>query len=57
MWQFVSVGQTYRIASKRDGRVLDVEGGSEDDGARVILYGQAGDNAANQLWVLTEVKK
>jgi hypothetical protein len=36
---------------------MDVEGGSDDDGARVLLYARHADKpAANQLWILTEVK-
>jgi hypothetical protein len=57
LWQFVKVGDAYHIASKLDGRVLDVEGNSGDDGARVILYGRKEQQAENQLWKLTEVRK
>jgi hypothetical protein len=58
VWTFVKVDDAYHIASKRDARVMDVEGNSDDDGARVILYARNADKpAANQLWVLTEVQK
>ncbi len=57
VWEFVKIDDAYHIATKRDGRVLDVEGGSDNDGARIILYGRNKDKpAANQLWILTEVK-
>jgi hypothetical protein len=57
VWAFVKAGEGYHIASKRDGRVLDVEGGAEADGARVVVYARHADKpAGNQLWVLTVVK-
>jgi hypothetical protein len=57
VWRFVRAGDAYHIESARDGRVLDVESGSDSDGARVILYGRhPGKPADNQLWLLTEVK-
>ena len=38
----------YRIRAKHSGKVLDVTGGSRENGARVIQWDQTG--GANQLW-------
>ena len=44
---------TYVIKSRVSGKVLDVEGASLDDGARVIQY--TGHGGANQQWRLRAV--
>ena len=42
------MGDAVRIVEARTGEVLDVEGGSYSDGARVIVYPWHG--GSNQLW-------
>ncbi|KAI8346189.1 ricin B lectin domain-containing protein [Blakeslea trispora] len=40
----------FYIKSHFNGRVLDVEDGSTEDDARIIVYTQKHDDAYNQLW-------
>ncbi|KAJ2958853.1 hypothetical protein NQZ79_g5579 [Umbelopsis isabellina] len=40
----------FYIRSQFNGRVIDVEGGSVDDNAHIIVWDQKSDKAANQLW-------
>lgn len=44
---------TYEIANKKSGRILDVNGGSTANGAKVQIWGDS--NGANQRWVVTHV--
>lgn len=40
----------FYIVSDMHGKVLDIEGGSSGQGARVIVWGKKGDGSRNQLW-------
>jgi hypothetical protein len=58
LWSFVKAGDAYYIRCKEADRVLDLKGGSEDDGTPILMWGlkkPPGDS--NQIWMLTEVKK
>ena len=57
-WTFVKEGDGYYIQCKGTGRVLDLEGGSIDEGARILLWEmKKPPGHLNQIWMLTEVKK
>ncbi|KAG2236255.1 ricin B lectin domain-containing protein [Thamnidium elegans] len=43
-------GPLYFIKSQFNGRVLDVDEGSTEDEAKVIVYSQKGEDCLNQLW-------
>ncbi|KAG2204978.1 hypothetical protein INT47_002602 [Mucor saturninus] len=43
-------GPLYFIKSQFNGRVLDVDEGSTEDDAKIIVYTQKTDDCSNQLW-------
>jgi hypothetical protein len=56
-WRFLKAGDAYHIQCQGTGRVLDVSGGSTENGAPIISYAQNQPPSSNQLWLLTEVRK
>jgi hypothetical protein len=56
-WSFPQSGDHYHIQCKGTGRVLDVPGGSTENGTAIISYGQNRPPSSNQLWILTELRK
>ncbi len=56
LWSFIKSGNAYHIRSKPSGEVLDVSGGSTEDGAAVITYSLNLNYSPNQLWMLSEAK-
>jgi|GEM_PF-1376317 Domain of unknown function (DUF3472)./Ricin-type beta-trefoil lectin domain. len=53
-WTFVKEGDGYYIQCKGTGRVLDLEGGSIDDGARILMWDmKKPPGHLNQIWMLT----
>lgn len=57
-WSFVKEGIAYYVQCQGTGRVLDVEGGSVEDGVRIVMWSlKKPPGHANQMWMLREVKE
>ena len=57
LWKLVKGDKGFMLKSKSADKVLDIEGASGDDGAKLILYGaKEGDDAGNQTFELVAVE-
>jgi hypothetical protein len=49
-WRFVKDGDFYKIVNRKSGKVLDVFGESQDEGAAVIQWDDKDEGTDNQRW-------
>lgn len=49
-WRVVEDGKHFKLVNRKNGKLLDVNEDSKDEGARVIIYDEKGEDNDNQRW-------